>query len=88
MVPVISFRDLTEVPHRERPATKRKRISPPSYQLTSPEHIAFITASKRTREEKRETSSNKKAEVKAKKSARMLNHQQRQLARIEVRKQL
>jgi len=76
MVPIIPgsslvpFSDLTEVPHRERRATKRKRISPPSYQLTSQEHIAFVTASKKTQDQKRERSSTKTAKIKAKKSTR------------------
>jgi len=43
---LIPFGSLAVVPHRERRATNRKRISPPSYQLTSPKHIAFITSKK------------------------------------------
>jgi hypothetical protein len=41
--PYISFASLVQVPHRERNANARKRKAPPSYDLTSPEHLAFVT---------------------------------------------
>ena len=62
---LIPFGSLAVVPHRERRATNRKRISPPSYQLTSPEHIAFITSKKIqvTQQKKPDRSASKKTKA-------------------------
>ena len=44
-LPSTSFNDLVSVPHRERRGTKR-RAAMPSYQLTSDDHVNFISAKK------------------------------------------
>jgi len=41
---ITTFKDLIYIPHRER-GTKCKRIAPPSYHLTSDEHIDFLAQS-------------------------------------------
>ncbi|XP_058627144.1 uncharacterized protein LOC131537591 [Onychostoma macrolepis] len=38
----VSFKDLVQVPVRERPTTIRKRLKPPSMSFTSDEHFAYV----------------------------------------------
>jgi len=65
-----TFASLVHVPHRERKSTARKRSTPPSYNLTSTEHLSFVSEKLEQKEKSQKKSVCTKGPKKKKKSVK------------------
>ena len=72
-----SFASLAHVPHRERKSGARKRSAPPSYNLTSTEHLSFVSEKLEQKQKSQKKSVCAQGPTKKKSAKQPQTHRQR-----------